>query len=91
MIAEAPVTTTVANIDVQSDGTVTLRPSSAPPPPPAVMVDRAPAPEHVPGTELAMLLQIRKLWNEWKGGPYVCGNAFGYMNRINDLLEDNGL
>lgn len=77
-----------AEVSVAPDGTVTVRPSTPPPAPsaePAVVA--APAPV---GDLVAMANELRKIHSDWKGGPYVCGNAFKRMNQVADVLARHG-
>jgi type IV secretory pathway VirB10-like protein len=72
-----------ATVEVSPNGTVTVRPSTLPPAPAA-------APEASGDESAAALRAIRKLYNDWKGGQYVCGNAFKRMNQVDEVLKLHG-
>lgn len=81
VVEESAPATPAATVTVDPDGSVHVRPSSFPGAPKA----------HPSESHEFVLKTIRKMYNDWKGGPYVCGNAYGTMNKIDDLLKAHGL
>lgn len=93
----------VASVDIKQDGSVTVHPPAAkrpstPPPAPApveapmaVQLTTAdPAPQAQDLSPEAALRAIRALYKSWKGGPYVCGNAFKTMHKVEELISRAG-
>jgi hypothetical protein len=64
--------------------------------PEAIKEDRpggspAPAPESMPElTPEAALRAIRRIHDDWKGRPHVCGNAFRRMHEVEEMLRMAG-
>lgn len=59
----------------------------------AELQDPAPKPKAEVDLELtpeAALRAIRALYKSWKGGPYVCGNAYKTMNQVEELIARAG-
>jgi hypothetical protein len=94
----------VASVDIKQDGSVTVHPPKRPssfPPAPAIgsplavsLTTQDPAPEAAPVEQdlspEAALRAIRALYKSWKGGQYVCGNAFKTMNKVEELIKRAG-
>jgi hypothetical protein len=69
------------------------RTDSQPPPAPVpvhITVETTQAAPVNDGSRYA-LLAIRRLWDEWSGGTYVCGNAYRRMIEIDRILASHGL
>lgn len=100
--AAPPSSPVVASVDIKEDGSVTVhpkRPSSFPPAPiEAPMAVELTAKDSADLTELeggalspeAALRAIRAIYKAWKGGTYVCGNAFRRMNEVESIIARAG-